>query len=183
MTAILLSPHNDDETLFAGFSVLRHRPHVVTCLTSWTQAGRGGPDRERREEETKRALYHLQAPSWQQLPVRDDSPDWEMLAALLKQIDSEQHYDLVIAPAFENGGHEQHNMVAALAEETFGSLRLLRYHTYVRGAGKTRSPTEVTFDHEMAARKLHAMAEYDSQIEEESTRFWFCDETLREWYA
>jgi LmbE family N-acetylglucosaminyl deacetylase len=183
VTALLLAPHNDDETLFAGFSVQRFSPHVVTCFQSWAQEQRGGPSHSVRQEETIRACWNLGATDWEQWLVRDDAPDAEMLAALLIEIRDRQGWDMVLAPAFEDGGHEQHNLVAEMALGVFGEHRLVTYLTYVRGSGKTRSDTEVPFDAMMVSKKMRAMSCYRSQIAVENTRYWFCDETLREWYA
>lgn len=182
MTALLLSPHNDDETLFCSWTILRHRPHVVTCLKSYLQEERGGPSHRVREEETQRALFHLQAPTWQQLPVRDDAPDWDMLQSLINEIAKDQPWDVVFAPAVEEDGHDQHNEVGRQAVEAFGKRIVTPYLTYRRGHGKSRGRNEVPFEPLWVALKLRALAEYESQIEVENTRTWFVDESLREWY-
>jgi LmbE family N-acetylglucosaminyl deacetylase len=182
MSALLLAPHNDDETLFAAFTVLRHRPHVVTCLKAYIQANDGGPDHRVREEETQRALFHLQAPSWQQLPCRDDTPDWDMLQSLINELATEQPWDVVFAPAIEEGGHDQHNEVGRQAVKAFGKNMVTPYLTYRRGLGKSKGRNEVPFEPQWIATKLRAMGEYESQAALSSTAYWFCDETLREWY-
>lgn len=183
MSALLLAPHNDDETLFASFTILRHRPHVVTCFRSYVQERRGGPDYRTREAETQQALFRLGGPTWQQLPVRDDQPDVEMLVSCLREIQRDGLWDVVFAPAVEDGGHDQHNMVGHAALEIFGDQIVTPYLTYVRGEGKTRSGCAVPFEPDWPARKLMAMSKYQSQIEVENTSFWFLDETIREWYA
>ncbi len=181
MTALLLAPHNDDECLFSAYTVLRHAPHVVTCFSSHVQAARGGPGRATREQETQRALFHLGAPSWQQLPVRDDGPDAEMLASLLREIEAGQEWTVVFAPAVELGGHEQHCLLGSLAEEVFGTERLVPYLTYVRGNSRTVSENEVPFEDDWPALKFSAMAEYSSQINLPDCRPWFSGWD-REWY-
>ena len=175
MTALLLAPHQDDESLFCAYTVLRHRPHVVTCFASHVQASRGGPDDDTRNLETMRATVVLGAPSWQKLPVRDDAPDSEMLASLLREIDADQEWTVVFAPAVELGGHDQHNLVGHLAEEVFGRERLQPYLTYVRGQGRSRSANEVPFEPHWPALKMRAMAEYSSQINLPDCRPWFSD--------
>lgn len=184
MTALLLCPHNDDETLFASFTILRHQPDVVTCLRSYVQEQRGGPNYLKREDETVMALAVLGSICRrQQLPVRDDTPDPEMLTRLLAEIRHANDYDVVFAPAVEDGGHDHHNLVGECALHVFGGDVVVPYLTYRRGSGKSRSGNEVPFEPGWPRLKLRAMAEYASQIELESTSFWFVDETLREWYA
>lgn len=183
MTALLLSPHNDDETLFAAFTILRHRPTVVTCFQSFVQEQRGGPTWQTREAETVRAVSCLGADRPIQLLVRDDKPDETMLRSLLTHIRDADRWDIVFAPAVEEGGHDQHNLVGELAVEIFGGFRVMLYLTYVRGSGKTRSDCEAPYEPGWPSAKLRAMAEYESQIELGNTSTWFIDETLREWYA
>jgi len=183
VTALLLEPHHDDAVLFASWTVLRHRPHIVTCFASYVQEARGGPHDATRDRETEAALRHLNAPSWQKLPVRDDHPDSEMLEALLREIDADQEWTVVFAPAVELGGHDHHNLVGHLAEEVFGRERLQPYLTYVRGQGRSRSANEVPFEPHWPALKFRAMSAYSSQINLPDCRPWFAaDDMLREWY-
>ncbi len=39
MTKILLTPHADDETLFAAYTLLREKPLVVLCFTGAPRHG------------------------------------------------------------------------------------------------------------------------------------------------
>jgi LmbE family N-acetylglucosaminyl deacetylase len=50
--AIFISPHNDDETLFGAFTILRTLPLVVVVFDSYAQEQRGNPVtwRQRRAE-------------------------------------------------------------------------------------------------------------------------------------
>lgn len=179
--ALLLAPHNDDETLFAAYTILRCQPHVVTCLRSFVQASRGGPTFETRERETGRALFHLGCTSWHQLPVRDDTPDVEMLESLLRELADDGLWDRVYAPAVEDGGHEGHTLVGELAVKVFGDV--IPYLTYRRGMGKSTSEAKVPVEPGWHSAKLRAMAEYESQIELESTAYWFVNAGLDEFYA
>ena len=176
---LFLAPHNDDETLFGAFTLLRERPAVVVCLRSRIQEIRGGPTHWRREEETGAALEALGLSGFEQLTISDHEPDWNELRYELHRLDGELEPELVFAPAIEDGGHEQHNGVGALALEVFGS-RVREYLTYVRGQGRTRG-LEVPFESRWPALKMRALACYESQMALKSTEFWFVDDTLREY--
>lgn len=178
---LFLSPHNDDETLFGAFTILRHRPHVVVCLKSQVQEDRYGITAATREAETTLALEILQAPSWEQLKTKDSGSFAGDLLDDFRMLESRYAPRRVFAPAYEEGGHEQHNGVARLSYSVFGS-RVCPYFTYVRGLGRRGNTTraEVSFEPEWLALKLRAMACYESQCALDNTRFWFMDDTLRE---
>lgn len=183
MTALLLSPHNDDESLFAAATCVIHDPHVVVVLRSQLQQIRGtGITAATREAETDRALSQLDVTTWEQWPYSDAAPDWAAVEAAMRELDEQRHPERVFAPAVELGGHDQHNQVGDLAHAVFGD-RVTAYLTYVRGHGRSRSGNEVPFEPDWPVRKLRALACYRSQIVEPSTRDWFLDGTLREWYA
>lgn len=182
MTALLLAPHHDDETLFAAYTCLRHKPHVVTCFASHVQASRGGPDHDTRLWETKMALATLGIETHQQLPVRDDVVDEEMLASCLAEVERTSRWTVVFAPAVEDGGHHQHNLVGTLAEQVFGADRLRSYMTYRRGKGRSVSANEVPYEADWPAVKFKAMACHSSQINLPDCRPWFSNWD-REWYA
>lgn len=180
---VLFAPHNDDETLFAAYTVMRHECMVVVCLRSRLQEERGGPKWIKREAETLQALVQLGVPTFRQWEIGDDIAEHVMeghlrgeMVALSKRIEVER----VWAPAMEPGGHWQHNLVGAMAEEVFGPERTSFYLTYVRGEGRSRG-REVVPTPEMMVAKLNALACYRSQIEVENTRPWFMDDVMREW--
>lgn len=171
MTALLLAPHYDDETLFAAYTVIRHAPHVLTCMgDAQIQASRGGPSCEERRAESVTACQILGADSHSWLPVRDDVPDAEALESLLREF-AVTSWDVVFAPAWEDGGHDDHNLVADLAGHIFGDVT--RYMTYRRGYGRSESPHEAQVERGYRSVKLMAMACYSSQIELDSCRPWF----------
>ena len=69
-------------------------------------------------------------------------------------------YDKIYAPAFEKDGHAQHNLVA----EACNGIATERYLTYT-SAGKSTSSREVKIERpEWIAKKLRAMACYESQM-------------------
>lgn len=183
MTDLWLSPHNDDETLFGAFTILRHRPHVVICFKSQVQEDRYGITAATREDETERALWNLGINNWLQSPILDSNSDWEAMVgkmiALFAELDVVHKPERVWAPYVEDGGHDQHNLVGSVAIGTFG-VRYRPYLTYVRGRMRTVG-VEVPFEPSWVARKMRALSCYESQIELDNTRPWFTDDTLREY--
>lgn len=178
MTALFLSPHNDDECLFGTWSLLAEHPHVVVCLRSFKQAGLG-ISAQAREAETRAAMRVLGC-EWEQGTQPDTMPDMEALEAMMRATDRERNPERVYAPAIEDGGHEQHNLIGRLAAEVFRE-RVQPYLTYRRGHMRTRSENEVRFQPEWPVLKLQALSCYRSQIMLNATRPWFLDDTLREY--
>ena len=185
MTAILLSPHCDDETLFAAYTCLRHRPYVVTCLY---------PADGDRVLETEAALDVLGCEG-EQWGITAANPDWRQIDAHIARAASV--YDTVFAPQpnhAENGhdpdrlpprgfGILHHDYVGAAALRAFGPDRTVLYQTYTRwGGGRTRGTT-VPYEPSWPGRKLRAMACYESQVNDPATQPWFANDWLEEWYA
>lgn len=185
--ALFLAPHNDDETLFGAFTLLAWHPDVVVCYRSAKQKG---IDPVVRERETAVALSILKGDgSFVQAEVFDTAPDDELVDHLTATLPGmhdvfgrSDQYDIVFAPAIEDGGHEQHTLVGKIARDVFGE-KVVHYLTYRRGFGRSRSSTEVPFHPLWPAAKLAAMSMYRSQIELPSTAPWFVDYGIREFYA
>lgn len=184
MSYLLLAPHNDDETLWCSWTIMRYQPHVVVVYKSAKQM-RHGITASQREHETGSALSLLSpASTWEQWPILDTVGEAEgrqavrVLMELMVGI-----YDHVFAPASEEGGHEQHNTVGELALEVFGADNVTQYLTYRRGFDRSRSEWEVPFEPEWPSTKLIAMSCYLSQIALPDTAPWFVDSTLREYYT
>lgn len=178
---LFLAPHNDDETLFGSFTILREKPTVITCLKSQVQQDRYGISAETREKETQEALRWLGEPDWKQLTTLD-SDRLRMEGKLLDDLailDMVHEPECVWAPAYEENGHEQHNLVSRAADSIFG-FRVQPYLTYQRGSMRSRG-REVSFEPEWVWWKLLALACYRSQILLDNTRAWFMDDTLREY--
>lgn len=172
MTKLLLEPHQDDGVLFASFTILRERPHVITVLCSQIQEDRGtGITQAQREWENVCALTILGATN-EQWRYPDTEPNWEAIADDLDAYRPEP--EIVYAPAYEHGGHDHHNELALAAAAVFKS-RFRPYLTYRRGYMRTRG-TPVPFEPEWPLLKLRALACFRSQITEPSTREWFLDE-------
>lgn len=155
---------------------------MVTVLASQLQYDRGtGITNVTRIAEDQCALEHLGC-TVEQWPYLDSEPDWGAVENAMRLLDERLSPERVFAPEPEPEGHDQHNAVGNLACDVFGD-RVTGYLTYRRGHGRSRSDNEVAFKPGWPADKLRALSCYESQIQEPSTREWFLELTLREWYA
>lgn len=195
---LFISPHNDDETLFGAFTIMKEKPLVCVVFDSFVQVERGnaGAFAERRRNETRMALMELtvypKTPmSPQFLGLRDDAPDYEQLRTRLKECRKAFEGDGIICPAWEQDGHEQHNGVARVCRDLWPAEQRTEYLTYTRTGGRSRaivdqekmcltSGFEVIPSPDMIARKHRALACYKSQMEVENCREWFMGD-LREY--
>lgn len=177
---VFLAPHNDDEVLFGSFTLLEQAPFVVVCLRSQVQEDRYGILAAEREAETGAAMtmYEL---DWEQWPILDRNPSPAALLDRMEDLEARFAPEVVYAPAVEDGGHDQHSLVGTIAAGVFGD-RVVRYLTYRRGHGRSRSGREVVPSPSQIVMKHLALSVYRSQIGEPSCRPWFLDE-IREWYA
>jgi len=164
LKALLLAPHADDESLFAFYTMMREDADVLLMLDSG----------EKRREEFAAAMEvsGRMGDRWIWNSVPEDNPDWLAVGelTLLLAVD----YDLLIAPAWEEGGHEHHNEVARLADRlnTLIHIPSIRYLTYKRGHGRTVG-VEVVADPAERDLKLAALQCYQSQWENPATAPWF----------
>lgn len=178
MKVIVLAPHNDDETLFTCFNALRYNAHVVVCLRSHVQELRGtGITAEVREEETARAMDVLGL-DWTQWPFGDGMSAVDTglgtLDGSMEELWREHRPEVVFAPAVEEGGHHEHNVIGELASRVFGDA-YRPYLTYRRGFDRSYGE-RVEFEPHWPILKLRALACYESQIQEPSCRDWFLGE-------
>lgn len=189
MKTVLLSPHHDDETLFAAFLAQEHQPDLVICTRAEVQGDRGLPIRhEHREAETRAAWGFLSdgTGSITQWGFSDNEArtDWLALGTAVHRLAAS--YDRVIAPAPETigyEGHAHHNYVGNAALEAFGEARTIQYLTYTRKHGRSTWGRPVEIKHpDWIIAKLRALACYPTQIREPSTRPWFLGE-LTEYVA
>ena len=181
---LLLSPHHDDEVLFASYLCLNYRPHVIVCTTPKVQE-RYGVYAGEREEET-RAAMKLYECEWQQFAYYDTEDDLRrsLQRSLEYHCDTTGHnYEMVFAPAYEDLGHEQHNSVALAARDVFGE-KVVNYLTYAKG-GRSRSDFQIEPDDpSYIGLKLEALSYYKSQLRVPNCRPWFYGLLdMREWYA
>jgi LmbE family N-acetylglucosaminyl deacetylase len=178
MTAVLFSPHNDDETLFAFYSMLKYRPKVVVVLRSFRQlTEQGGPSYTVREKETEVVVGEMLGLDWEQWGYPDDSRGalWGDVAVDMENYIVGGGYDTVIAPAWEENGHEDHNAVGLIAVGLCNQLELelVRYLTYRRGEGRSTHGVPVDHTPEEELMKLQALGIYESQMNHRPTAPWF----------
>ncbi len=168
----MLLTTDDDETLFAFYQLLRLKPVVIVVLRSHVEHRQGGPTFEVREAETDCAM-NVAGVEWEQWRYPDDDPDWRTVDREMRTAAFDA--DLVIAPAMEDGGHEHHNAIAAIARLMCAQTRipLSQYLTYQRGHGRSDHgiPVEPTLaEWEL---KQQALACYASQAAFGPTAPWF----------
>lgn len=159
---LLLSPHADDETLFAAFTIIRHRPRVVICFPSSRDYG----DTETRLAESREAVAILGGG-----PV--DQWDGTDLEAKMRDIDKRMRPSKVWAP-HADASHPEHVAVARAAAAVFGD-RLVRFHTY-GSAGKARGGDPVAFEPGWLDIKRRALACYRTQLEHPRAHAFFSDD-------
>ena len=179
---LLLSPHNDDEVLWCAYTIMRERPTVCVVFDSYVQPSRGLGSciAGRRRQETIDALVELTREEYCNAMIAgtevepdflgfrdDDKFSMDGLASLTAALHG--HYrnvEQLWAPAIEQDGHEQHNMVGAAADAAFPGL-VTHYLTYTRKVdGKSRNGTEVLpRSGDDIARKLRALSCYRSQLQ------------------
>ena len=143
---ILLSPHADDETLFACYTLLRERPHVILCLSG---APRHGSNEVRLAEFA--AAMEIVGCSWTSLidaELRDE----------LSRLEPEH----VWAPLPEPDGNGDHNWVGELALDLWPDNVTL-YTTYTP-ASRTTQGELVIPEPSWVNIKRSALACYRSQL-------------------
>lgn len=184
MSTIFFSPHCDDETLFGAFLIMQREQYgaqvIVVLGDADLQGKRGLPiTPEERRAETVAACEEMGVTSLTFWPQPESAPDWDAVEAMMRDLPSPE---TVFAPAVEDGGHEQHNMVGLLAQAVFGS-KVVPYLTYTRERGRSVG-MEVTPEPWMIPAKHRALACYQSQVrhDETGTRSWFMD-GIREYLA
>lgn len=185
MSAILFAPHNDDETLFAFYQCVRLQPHVLVVLRSFKQAAfENGPTYDVREAETRCAMELAGVPLYEQWDHSDLAPDWLRIGRLIEELLAVEAPDVVVAPAWEYGGHDHHNAVANIVSRIRPGA--IRYLTYKRCEGRSMSGREVVSTDDERDLKIEALGCYESQENLPSTAPWFLTDQygdLREWIA
>jgi LmbE family N-acetylglucosaminyl deacetylase len=180
---VFLSPHNDDETLFGAFTILRERPLVVVVFKGHPRSG----DPALRQWESECAMTMLDRPDFEQWPIEQEpegirlvsSPKLHELEEAFRALDAREHPEKVWAPALSPCGNVEHVAVGSVANTVFGS-RVVHYHTY-HGGKKVQSGKPVDFQPKWLEAKHRALACYGSQFGR-GARVWFMSD-LYEWYA
>jgi LmbE family N-acetylglucosaminyl deacetylase len=182
---LFLAPHNDDETLFGAYTILRHQPWVVIVLRSFVEATwRNGPNYHTREKETRLALQTLgnNGGAYEQWPYRDSNPPWLDIMDDLGTMSEDLDIEHVWAPAIEHGGHEHHNLLGQIARDVFPADRVTYYLTYTHRGGKSTDGILVPREKGWKDLKKKALSRYESQIALPETAMHFSRD-LEEYYA
>jgi LmbE family N-acetylglucosaminyl deacetylase len=162
---IFVSPHNDDAVLFGAFTLMREKPTVLTVFDSHVQVLRGHSrcDSLTRRAEDIAAVWGVLGCDMIFGGVRDDSDPASARAAVRDALTRWKASEVWI-PQFEEGGHEQHNLIAEIGFGVFERAKIHRYLTYTRG-GKSTNGTPVECTGPMVLKKLQALACYKTQLE------------------
>jgi LmbE family N-acetylglucosaminyl deacetylase len=178
MTDLLLSPHNDDEALFASFTLLRHRPLVLTCLDGRRKSNFPLPaDRVAESMAAMEILGCDYDHLWVPLAYEDWQASVERRIAL-RGVDPSR----VWAPFPEPHGHDHHNRVAELATRMWPG-RVSFYTTYTvdgEDVHRSRDGRPVPAESGWGDLKAAALACYRSQSERSGTAMHFA-QPLDEW--
>lgn len=180
MKSLFIAPHNDDETLFGAFTLLREKPLVLIVTDSYIQYKRGdGVTWADRRMETSKAMYMLGCPlNFLGLP------DNELREIDIKnKLDSFEGFETIYAPKPYENGNPHHNMIGEVAKELFGD-KVIFYSTYTKDNLYMTGKTEIVPTDEELELKNRALECYKSQLSLPSTRPHF-EAVLgkSEWYA
>jgi LmbE family N-acetylglucosaminyl deacetylase len=158
---LLLSPHNDDECLFAAYTLMREKPLVIIVTDSDAQLTEWGITAHQRREESRRACELMGVPvvflGLKDGTLEQHKPD---LRRRLEPFAS-QSWTYVYAPAFQ-GGHQDHDALGEVASSMFSPVSY--YATYAQGEFFTPVGREIEPTQEEVDRKNRALDCYPSQI-------------------
>ena len=157
---LLLSPHNDDECLFAAYTLMREKPLVIVVTDSDAHLAERVTAHERREE-SRRACELLGVPVVF-LGLKDGTLEHQK-AELKRRLEpfASQPWTHIYAPAIQ-GGHKDHDALGEVVSLIFSPVSY--YATYAAGECFTPAGIEITPTQEEIARKNRALDCYPSQI-------------------
>ena len=157
---LLLSPHNDDECLFAAYTLMRERPLVIIVTDSDAHLAAGITAQERREE-SWRACELLGVPvvflGLKDGTLEQHKADLERRLAPF----ASQPWTHVYAPAIQ-GGHKDHDAVGEVVSSMFSPVSY--YATYAEGKCFTPVGREIQPTPQEVELKNRALDCYPSQI-------------------
>lgn len=155
---LFLAPHNDDEALFAAYTIMREKPLVVIVTDSWVQYLRGEKTTaEQRRKESQMAMESLGAPT-EFLGIKDNELTDEVLIEKLRQYQPTKVY----AP-LPNSKNPQHNLVGQAAQILWPD-EVVFYSTYTRESLSPTGEIEIKPNQEEIELKNKALDCYKSQI-------------------
>lgn len=121
---ILLSPHPDDETLYAAYTIMRKSPLIIVCTDVYLHK-KHNITPEQRILETLDAMSILGGKVIF-LHIKDTELTEEIL---IQKLNNFSKPDLVYAPAIQEG-HEHHDLVGYIAKELYDNV--IHYATYTK---------------------------------------------------
>jgi LmbE family N-acetylglucosaminyl deacetylase len=157
---LLLSPHNDDECLFAAYTLMREKPLVIVVTDSDAHLAEGITAHQRREE-SRRACELLGVPVVF-LGMKDGTLE-QQKADLQRRLQpfASQPWSHVYAPAIQ-GGHKDHDALGEVVSTMFSTVSY--YATYAAGELFSPAGREIEPTPEEVERKSKALDCYPSQI-------------------
>jgi hypothetical protein len=157
---LLLSPHDDDSALFAGFTCQREHPLVVVVLDSWIQPNRGevGCSARERARETLCAHAYFRVET-ERLELPDNTATEQDIEEALRRFTD---VEVVYAPALQ-GGNIHHDMVAIAAQAVFGD-KVIPYTTYTKTKLHTTGDVEIVPTERELEMKTRALQCFESQL-------------------
>lgn len=161
---IFLAPHNDDESLFGAYTLMRLRPLVIIVTDSYIQPERGDTEctYDIRRQETIKAMNMIGCPVLF-MGIPDDELTEEILRERLKLFNPETIY----VPAVQ-GGNPQHDLIGSVALDLFAK-KCERYTTYSKTELYTTGNWEIKPTQQEMELKNKMLACYTSQINLAST--------------
>jgi LmbE family N-acetylglucosaminyl deacetylase len=155
---LLLSPHNDDECLFAAYTLIREKPLVIVVTDSDLAES---VTAHQRREESRRACELLNVPVVF-LGLKDGTLDQQKddLKRRLEPFAS-LPWSHVYAPAIQ-GGHKDHDALGDVVSTMFSKVSY--YATYAAGEVFTPAGREIEPTPEEIELKNRALDCYPSQI-------------------
>lgn len=155
---LFLAPHNDDETLFGAYTIMREKPLVVIVTDSWIQYLRGeGVTAEQRKKESQQAMRILGVPI-EFLGIKDNELTDKALMEKLKQYRPTKVY----AP-LPNSKHPHHNLVGRVVHKLWPS-KIIFYSTYTKKSFTPVGEIEIKPTREEIELKNKALDCYKSEI-------------------
>ena len=161
MKQYLISPHDDDHTLFCAYICMRQKPTVVIVLDSYIQPNRGekGCSAEERAEETRKSCEILGCEVIR-LGLRDDMVSTPQIRQAL--FDTIKDADVIYAPMLQ-GGNIHHDMIHKACKDVFTN-RVIYYPTYTKTELYTEGKMRIDPTVEELNTKIHSLQVYESQI-------------------
>lgn len=173
---LFLAPHQDDESLFGAYTLMREKPMVIFCTIPVIQEKRGQATKNERLSEAHGAI-NLLGLNYDTLNILDEELTKENLTAALKPF--VQLYDSVYAPAIE-GYQKQHDLIGKVAGALWDNVT--HYMTYTKEDLHTKGPTVITPTQEEKDMKNKMLDCYQSQIKINAPHF-AAVRNLPEYYA